>query len=70
MESIERIAENIPAETPAPVKENDGVIKALYEVGTKISDVIAKLTEMSEKMNPETETETETETENENESEE
>ena len=66
MESIERMAENIPAEKPVEtVKENDDVIKALYDVGSKISDVIVKLTEMSEKLNPETETETETEIETE-----
>lgn len=70
MESIERIADNIPAEKPTEtVKENDDVIKALYDVGSKISDVIVKLTEMSEKLNPETETETETGTETETETE-
>lgn len=50
MESIEKMAEMIPAETPAVVKDNDEVIKALYDVGAKISDVIVKMTEMSEKM--------------------
>lgn len=50
MESIEKMAEMIPAEEPAVVKDNDEVIKALYDVGAKISDVIMKMTEMSEKM--------------------
>lgn len=66
MESIEKMAEMIPAEEPAVVKDNDEVIKALYDVGAKISDVIMKMTEMSEKMksgesevNDETDIETE-----------
>lgn len=50
MESIEKMAEMISAEEPAVVKDNDEVIKALYDVGAKISDVILKMTEMSEKM--------------------
>ena len=65
MDSIERMAESISAETPETVKESDNVIKALYDVGAKITEVITKITEMSEKMTTEKETETETETETE-----
>lgn len=57
MESIELLDKNIPEPTPEVVKENDDVIKGLYEVGAKISevgskitDVIAKMTEMSDKL--------------------
>lgn len=57
MESIELLDKNIPEVEPETVKENDDVIKGLYEVGAKISevgskitDVIAKMTEMSEKL--------------------
>lgn len=57
MESIELLDKNIPEPTPEVVKENDDVIKGLYEVGAKISevgskitDVIAKMTEMSNKL--------------------
>lgn len=57
MESIELLDKSIPEVAPETVKENDDVIKGLYEVGAKISevgskitDVIAKMTEMSEKL--------------------
>lgn len=63
MDSIERLAESIPAEKNETTKESENIIKALYDVGSKITDVITKLSEMSEKLNAEKETETETETE-------
>lgn len=57
MESIELLDKSIPDAAPEVAKENDEVIKGLYdvgakitEVGSKIADVIAKMTEMSEKI--------------------
>lgn len=57
MESIELLDKSIPDVVPETAKENEEVIKGLYEVGAKISevgskitDVIAKMTEMSDKL--------------------
>lgn len=50
MESIELISDQIPDETPEAVKDNAEVIQALYDVGAKITEVIAKMSEMTEKI--------------------
>ena len=51
MESIEMLAGNIPEPKEDTNKESAEVLKALYEVGEKITGVITKLSEMSDKMN-------------------
>lgn len=51
MESIEMLADNIPEPKEDTNKESAEVLKALYEVGEKITGVITKLSEMSDKMN-------------------
>ena len=51
MESIEMLAGNIPEPEKDTNKDSAEMLKALYEVGEKISGVITKLSEMSDKMN-------------------
>jgi hypothetical protein len=51
MESIERLAESIPAPEKDVNQESAEMLKALYDVGEKITGVITKLSEMSDKMN-------------------
>ena len=51
MESIEMLAGNIPEPEKDANKDSAEVLKALYEVGEKITGVITKLSEMSDKMN-------------------
>lgn len=51
MESIDRIAESLPEPEQEVNKESAEMLKVLYEVGEKITGVITKLSEMSEKMN-------------------
>ncbi len=51
MESIEMLAGNIPEPKEDTNKDSAEVLKALYEVGEKITGVITKLSEMSDKMN-------------------
>ena len=51
MESIELLAESIPAPEKDVNQESAEMLKALYDVGEKITGVIAKLSEMSDKMN-------------------
>lgn len=51
MESIERLAESIPTPEKEVNQESADMLKALYEVGEKITGVITKLSEMSDKMN-------------------
>lgn len=51
MESIEMLAGNIPEPEKDTSKDSAEMLKALYEVGEKISGVITKLSEMSDKMN-------------------
>lgn len=50
MESIERLAGSIPAPEKDVNQESAEMLKALYDVGEKITGVIAKLSEMSDKM--------------------
>ena len=61
MESIEMLAGNIPEPEKDTNKDSAEMLKALYEVGEKISGVITKLSEMSDKMNAITEETEETE---------
>jgi hypothetical protein len=51
MESIERLAESIPAPEKDVNQESAEMLKALYDVGEKITGVITKLSEMADKMN-------------------
>jgi hypothetical protein len=51
MESIERLAESIPAPEKDLNQESAEMLKALYDVGEKITGVITKLSEMADKMN-------------------
>ena len=70
MESIEMLAGNIPEPEKDTNKESAEMLKALYEVGEKITGVIAKLSEMSDKLDTvkeETEETEETETKEETE---
>ena len=51
MESIERLAESIPAPEKDVNQESAEMLKSLYDIGEKITGVITKLSEMSDKMN-------------------
>lgn len=54
-ESIESMSEMIPDETTPDTKDDNEIIKALYDVGKQISDVILKMTEETAKKEMETE---------------
>lgn len=55
IESIEKMSEMIPEETTPETKADNEIIKALYDVGKQISDVILKITEETAKKEMETE---------------
>jgi len=55
MESIEKMSEMIPNEPAPETKDDNEIIKALYDVGKQISDVILKITEETAKKEMETE---------------
>lgn len=56
MESIEKISESIPDEVTPETKTENEVVKALYEVGEKISGLIMIMTEENAKKDMETDT--------------